>query len=95
NLYDFSFLAPCPSSGMILQGTSDEIVPEASARDLAETLKKPKNIEIDYRTIDGANHFFENHLEDFVFAIDDYLTKRLGPAPAALEQKGGRPRAAR
>ena len=26
NLYDFSFLAPCPASGLIIQGTDDKIV---------------------------------------------------------------------
>ena len=27
NIYDFSFLAPCPSSGLILQGDQDTVVP--------------------------------------------------------------------
>jgi uncharacterized protein len=26
NMYDFSFLAPCPSSGIIIQGEADEVV---------------------------------------------------------------------
>ena len=28
NMYDFSFLAPCPSSGLIINGTKDHIAPE-------------------------------------------------------------------
>ncbi|MEX1146823.1 MAG: alpha/beta hydrolase [Sphingomonadales bacterium] len=91
NLYDFTFLAPCPSSGLILHGIADDIVPESAGRELADKLKRQKNIEIDYRSVEGANHFFENKLEDFVGIIDDYLTGRLGPAPALLEQKAGRP----
>ncbi len=27
NAYDFSFLAPCPASGLFLHGTADTIVP--------------------------------------------------------------------
>jgi pimeloyl-ACP methyl ester carboxylesterase len=27
NLYDFSFLAPCPSSGLIINGTADKVAP--------------------------------------------------------------------
>jgi alpha/beta superfamily hydrolase len=27
NLYDFSFLAPCPSSGLIVHGDKDAVVP--------------------------------------------------------------------
>jgi hypothetical protein len=28
NVYDFTFLAPCPSSGLIVQGDKDEVVPQ-------------------------------------------------------------------
>ena len=38
NVYDFTFLAPCPSSGLILQGDQDTVVPVelgAEARDQA------------------------------------------------------------
>ncbi len=38
NMYDFTFLAPCPSSGLILQGDQDTVVPVefgAEARDQA------------------------------------------------------------
>src|SRR3546814_762012 len=32
NMYDFSFLAPCPASGLIVHGEDDDIVPPASVR---------------------------------------------------------------
>ena len=32
NMYDFSFLAPCPSSGIIIQGEADEVVTRARSR---------------------------------------------------------------
>src|SRR3546814_4642368 len=32
NMFDFSFLAPCPSSGLILQGTADTVVTEPSVQ---------------------------------------------------------------
>ena len=28
NVYDFSFLAPCPSSGLVVQGDQDTVVPQ-------------------------------------------------------------------
>src|SRR5262249_58452202 len=37
NLYDFSFLAPCPSSGMIIHGDNDALVPSNDAVALAAT----------------------------------------------------------
>jgi alpha/beta superfamily hydrolase len=73
NIYDFSFLAPCPSSGLILHGASDEIVPEASVSRFAGKLSSQKNIQISYRVLPGANHFFSNCLEQMGEALDGYI----------------------
>jgi pimeloyl-ACP methyl ester carboxylesterase len=35
NLYDYSFLAPCPSSGLMVNGDKDRVVPSASIGELA------------------------------------------------------------
>lgn len=77
NMYDFSFLAPCPASGLILHGAEDTVVPAASVEKLAQKLSSQKNISIDYRTVDGTNHFFTNKLEEMVQAIDNYLDSTL------------------
>ena len=37
NLYDFSFLAPCPSSGMIVHGDKDAVVPYKDVTGLVST----------------------------------------------------------
>ena len=81
NMYDFSFLAPCPSSGMIIQGGADELVPEPSVALLAEKVSKQRNIEVDYNIIDGANHFLNGHIDTLTGHVDGYLTKRLGTTP--------------
>jgi len=39
NLYDFSFLAPCPSSGLIVHGDKDAVVPPKDVNTLVEKLK--------------------------------------------------------
>ncbi len=77
NLYDFSFLAPCPSSGLVLQGELDEFVPEPSVAKLVEKLTHQRNLEIDYRVIPGANHFYQDNIEDLNRHLDDYLSKVL------------------
>ena len=77
NLYDFSFLAPCPSSGLIVHGSQDEIVEADSAKKLAEKLQAQRAITVDYDEIKGAGHFFEDHLDTMVTSVDSYLTKRL------------------
>ena len=38
NLYDFSFLAPCPASGLIIQGTDDKIVESEVVTELVLSL---------------------------------------------------------
>lgn len=73
NLYDFSFLAPCPASGLIVHGTRDDLVPEPSVAKLAQKLATQRNIVIRYEQLDGANHFFANHLESLTGTVDDYL----------------------
>ncbi|MGC2855804.1 alpha/beta hydrolase [Novispirillum sp. DQ9] len=73
NIYDFSFLAPCPSSGLIVHGTADDVVPEPSVHKLANKLQAQKNITVKYATISGANHFFTNHMDPMAAAVDAYL----------------------
>ena len=73
NSHDFSFLAPCPASGLVLHGTQDEVVPEEAVDKLVAKLSSQRNIEIDHRTIDGANHFFKDKHEDLVGHVNYYL----------------------
>ena len=49
NLYDFSFLAPCPASGLIIQGTDDKIVEAEQVSELADKLNKQKNLKVVYK----------------------------------------------
>ena len=73
NMYDFSFLAPCPSSGLFLSGDQDDIVPADSIETLVGKLRQQRGIEIDHKTIKGANHFFHRRLEQLETVIGDYL----------------------
>ncbi|MDA8231662.1 MAG: alpha/beta hydrolase [Magnetospirillum sp.] len=83
NVYDFSFLAPCPSSGLIVHGDADELVPEPSAAKLAHKLSAQRNIRVKYQTIAGANHFFGDHLETLTGTVESYLSAAMTEWPAA------------
>src|SRR5579872_3997289 len=63
NMFDFGFLAPCPASGLIVQGDQDQLVPLESVQKLITKLMHQRDIKIEYRIIPGADHFFQNHLE--------------------------------
>jgi uncharacterized protein len=78
NLYDFSFLAPCPSSGLMVNGAKDRVVPTESVRGLVDRLKTQKGIVIDHQTVPDANHFFEGRMDGLMQVVDAYLDKRLG-----------------
>lgn len=75
--FDFTFLAPCPSSGLIVHGTGDELVQEPEVAKLAARLANQKDIVVEYKTISGATHFFENELEEIGDLVDKYLKKSL------------------
>ena len=77
NMYDFSFLAPCPSSGLIINGEADRIVPMDDVLGLSNKLKAQKGISITHTTIPGANHFFESGMEEMIAIVKDYVKMRL------------------
>ena len=74
---DFSFLAPCPSSGLLVHGDSDEHVPVEAVQKLAQKLKSQKNITIDFRVIKGADHFYQNRMEELKKSIETYVDQAL------------------
>ncbi len=73
NLYDFSFLAPCPASGLVLQGDVDDVVPAESVGKLVHKLSNQRDIDIDYRLIPGANHFFHDRLDELTTELDQFI----------------------
>lgn len=83
NMYDFTFLAPCPVSGLMVQGSNDDIVPQESVTKLVTKLSLQRGIKIDYRTVDGADHFFTNALDVMTDHVKDYVTTAMRP-PVAL-----------
>ena len=83
SMYDFAFLAPCPASGLIVHGSKDQVVPEADVQKLVDRLTAQKGIKITYNKIDGANHFFDNHIKELKQAVEEYLDMRMPPVEGA------------
>lgn len=82
NMFDFTFLAPCPVSGLMIHGAADDVVPEASVQKLVNKLSNQRDITIEYKQIQGANHFFTEQLDQVAAAIDSYLKR----APSLKQQ---------
>jgi alpha/beta superfamily hydrolase len=79
NMYDFSFLAPCPASGIIVQGAADTVVTPSAVQKLVDKLRTQRHITIHHDEIPRANHFFEHELDDMMHSVDNYLDMRLSP----------------
>lgn len=75
--HDFSFLAPCPASGLIVHGDKDELVAVEDVNKLAAKLRSQKNIVIDYEVIQGCDHLFTKHMKKLNRIVEDYLDKSL------------------
>ena len=58
NVYDFSFLSPCPTSGLMIYGKKDELVPIEHIDELDKRLSAQKGIKVEFQCINDANHFF-------------------------------------
>jgi len=77
NVYDFTFLAPCPISGLVTYGKSDELVPEDSILNLKKRLSSQKNIEVKFDSISNANHFYKKKEKELSECIDRYLKDKI------------------
>jgi alpha/beta superfamily hydrolase len=86
NMFDFSFLAPCPSSGLIVQGDQDQVVPLDAMQKLVAKLARQRDITIEYKIIKGADHFFQNQLPELDSVVETYVANAK-PKRAAIASK--------
>ena len=75
NVYDFSFLSPCPTSGLMTYGKKDELVPMEHITELDNRLKAQKGINVNFEPIADANHFFTKNEELLKKNLDRYIKK--------------------
>ena len=75
NAYDFSFLSPCPTSGLMIYGKKDELVPMEYIKELDDRLSAQKGIKVDFQAIPEANHFFSKTEDALIKNLDKYIKK--------------------
>ena len=88
---DFSFLQPCPGSGLVIQGEKDRISSPSMVETWARDLNREAEIEVVYRSIPGADHFFSKHMEKLVRAVDDYMDHLRKPAKKTRSRSRKKP----
>ena len=77
NVYDFSFLSPCPTSGVIIYGKKDELVPYENLKELNNKLSSQKGIDVEFDAIAEANHFFSNADSNLIKSLNKYIKKEI------------------
>ena len=73
NLYDFSFLSPCPASGLVTVGDRDDVVAEAEVSDMISKLSMQPGASVTYEVIPGADHYYRSGLNDLSELIKEYV----------------------
>ena len=74
-MFDFNFLAPCPSHGLVISAEKDELVPEESISKLMKLLSAQRGICVTHEAIARANHSFHGCIEDMSKKAEAYLRK--------------------
>ncbi len=77
NLYDFSFLSPCPISGIVIHGKNDELVNIDTIFNLKKRLSIQKNIDVKFESIPNANHFYKNKEKELATIINRYIKDKI------------------
>lgn len=85
SMYDFNFLAPCPTPGLIVHGDLDEMNPKDSVIRLVRQLSiQKKGYKINLQLVPGSDHEFSDHLRFLESIVYDYVSKELkNPAHSA------------
>ena len=77
NLYDFTFLSPCPISGLVIYGKNDELVQVESILSFKKRFDMQKNIDVKFESITNANHFYKNKEIELATSIDRYIKNEI------------------
>ncbi|MEO1092934.1 MAG: alpha/beta hydrolase [Pseudomonadota bacterium] len=72
-LYDFSFLAPCPSSGLVIHAEQDIVTPTDEVKKLTDKLQHQRAIDIEVDVIPETDHMFSKRMDAFGASMERYL----------------------
>ena len=76
NVYDFSFLSPCPTSGQVIYSENDELVTTESIIELDNRIKSQKGVEVLFSKIKNSNHCFKNKEKELILDIEKYIKEK-------------------
>ena len=83
-------MAPCPTSGLIIQGGQDEIVNPQSVSVMARRLNTQRNVEVDFALIEEGDHMYNNHLVDLYKIAGNYIIGAMQKKAPQKKRRGRR-----
>ena len=76
NIYDFSFLAPCPVPGIVFAAENDTVCPKESVDKLVEKLNSQKGVAVDYKVVEDCDHVYTNKLDVLKGLVKSYILNK-------------------
>ena len=64
-----------PTSGLMIHGKKDELVPIEYIDELNKRLSSQKGIKVEFETVLDANHFFSKTENSLTKSLDKYIKK--------------------
>lgn len=86
--YDFSFFSPCPTSGLIMVGTNDEITPADDIETMLKHTTRQKGVKIHMSKIQHADHFYTQQQEELAKVVTSYVQQNMGSENTAAAARG-------
>ena len=60
-----------------MQGNLDSIVSEPAVAEFVDKTAKNRNTKVEYKVVNGADHFFRGKLAEFGTIVDEYIKESL------------------
>lgn len=77
--FDFSFLSPCLTSGLIVHGNVDKNASIADSKELHEFMNENDKYGSEFKIVEGADHFYGTKDSELALclAVQEYINVRL------------------
>lgn len=79
--YDFSFLEDCRKSILFVHGDRDEFGEVEKLKEIVAKIEPHTQVQLS--VIQGADHFFEGHLDELKRVIKEWVMKQINPSSDA------------
>lgn len=74
---EYNFLVPCTASGMLIHGSRDEVSQEKNIYPLIDKLSTKSESDVEYATVETADHEFVGNLSELREIMMEYITRRM------------------